>query len=189
MTDIEQIKEALKRLTKSGAATIQAVAKSVNYDDMTITVEIGELILDDVRLRSIVDDDNGFIVVPAADSIVTLLRLGNSDDYVCIYCEKFEKVLIKLDDVSMEINKDGVIFNGNALGSFMTNINELVSKLNGIENKVNSLISTYNSHTHTVATTGTAAAQTGTAAATTNVEAGTLQNTTINDLKDDKIKH
>jgi hypothetical protein len=189
MTKDEQIKEAFKALVGvSGAMTFLAEVKAVNEAESTISVNLGkDLVLDDVRLRSIVDGDNGFYLIPEVGSQVMLLRLGNSDEFLAVGFSRYSKVMIKGESISLEVNQENIIFNDNVLGSFLTDINKLVTKLNAIENGFNALKTKFNSHTHLVSTTGTAAAQTGTAAATLTPEPTTLTQTAVNDIKDPKI--
>ncbi len=188
MNGNEQIKEAIKALAgKNGAVTLLAKVKAVDEDNALISVNLGDLVIEDVRLRSIIDGDNGLYAIPAVGSMVLLIRVGGSDDFMAVGFSTYTKVKLKGESVSLEVNQDNVIFNGNALGSFMTDINKLVEKLNNLENAFNDLVSLYNSHTHIVSTTGTAAAQSGTAAATTAIEETTLQTTGIDDIKDEKV--
>jgi hypothetical protein len=189
MTKDEMIKEAIKRLAGNGQEfTFLAEVTEVDEPTATISVDLGDgLIIDEVRLRSTIDGDKGFYIVPKVGSMVMLLRLATDDEFICIGFSGVEKVVSKMENTEMEINDDTIVFNANALNSFMTDINKLVQKLNALENGFNSLVSKYNSHTHLVSTTGTAAAQSGTAAATTSTETTNLQQTTKDDLKDAKI--
>jgi hypothetical protein len=188
MNGNEQIKEAIKALAgKNGSVTLLAKVKSVDETNAVISVYLGGLVIEDVRLRSIVDGDNGMYVVPAVDSMVLLIRVGGSDDFYAVGFSKYDKVIIKGESASIEVNQDNIIFNDNALGSYMADINKLLEKINNLENAYNDLKTQYNSHTHTVATTGTAAAQSGTAAATAAQETTTLQATSVDDIKDPKI--
>lgn len=188
MTENERIKQALKGFNRETAITASGIVEAVDLSDATITVNIGEgQTMDDVRLTSTVSGDAGFYIVPAVGSFVLLLRIGRSDEFFMVACSEFDKVIFKGENRSLEINDSQIIFNNNALGSFIPDLTKLVNKINAIESAFNSLKSKYNTHTHAVATTGTATAQSGTAAATTSTESTTLQSTTINDVKDPNI--
>ena len=60
----------------------------------------------------------------------------------------------------------------------------MVSKVNTIENKINQIISTFNTHVHSGVTTGG-----GSSAVTPTTISGTLTNTVVSDLENDKVKH
>jgi hypothetical protein len=141
MTKDEQIREAFKALVGvSGAMTFLAEVKAVNETESTITVSLGnDLTLQDIRLRSIVDGDNGFYLIPQIGSQVMLLRLGSSDEFLAVGFSKYDKVIIKGETMSLEVNQDNIIFNASALDSFIPDINKLVTKINNLEQSVNDL--------------------------------------------------
>lgn len=141
MTKDEQIREALKAFSgKGGAITLLAEVKTVDEAQAIISVNIGnDLILEDIRLRSIVDGDNGVYIIPQIGSQVMLLRFDNSDEFMAVGFSKFDKVIIKGETISLEVNQDNIIFNANALGSFLPDINKLITKINNLEQSVNDL--------------------------------------------------
>jgi hypothetical protein len=145
MTQDEKIREALKGLQQNGgSATILAQVKSVDEATATITVDIGNgVTLEDVRLRSVVDDqeggDQGFYIVPAVDSQVLILRLGKADDFLAVGFSKYDKIVARGTEVSLVIENDKITFNDAALSSYMTDINKLVQQINKLETQVNNL--------------------------------------------------
>lgn len=116
----------------------------------------------DVRLMTIAG--NGFLIIPAVNSKVTVSFLDNSSGYV----SQFSTVT--------EIQLNGDTYSG------LVKIADLVTKLNNLENKVNDLITAMNTHVHTGVTTGAGSSAIGTVpivgALTPTVQAN-LENTTV----------
>lgn len=183
MTKDEQIKTALKALTGGyKAVTLIAQVKSVSEDEATIAVAIGDLTIEDVRLRSIIDGDKGIYVIPEVDSMVRIIRIECSDDFQVIGYSTFTKVLIKGDNISLEINQDNIIFNENALGSYMADINKLVGKINALEQDLNTLKTVF---TNWVPVTYDGGAALKTASASWSEQ--NITETNVDDIKDEKI--
>lgn len=188
MTNEEKIRESLKSITqRGGQVTLLAEVKAVDEAKATITVDIGNgILIEDVRLRSTVDDnaggDEGFYLVPAVGSFVLLLRFGQADDFLCVGCSKFSKVVARGTDVSMIMQNDKIIFNDNALSSYMADINSLVDQINKLETEINNL--------KTVFTNWIPVPQDG--GYSLKVASGTwagrqMTQTTVDDIKDEKI--
>jgi hypothetical protein len=183
MTKDEQIKEALKAFAgKGGAVTLLAEVTKVDEQEATITVKIGDLTIEDVRLRSIIDGDNGLYVIPAINSMVLLLRFGAADEFMAVGFSTYDKVIIKGESISLEVNQDNIIFNNNALRSYMTDINKLVEKVNALEQDLNTLKKVF---TNWVPVTYDGGAALKTASASWSEQ--TLTETTVDDIKDEKI--
>ena len=140
MTLDEQIAAQIKNIAKTKGVTVQAKVKSVDENEATATVIVGNgFEIEDVRLRSVVDNNDGLVIIPKVDSIVYMLRLGGSDEFLIVGYSEFEKVVIKNGSTSLEINDEKIIFNDGVLGSNICDISKLVSKINTIENDVNNL--------------------------------------------------
>jgi|WetSurMetagenome_2_1015567.scaffolds.fasta_scaffold01806_19 hypothetical protein len=183
MNASEQIKEAIKALAgKNGVVTLLAKVKAVDQDNALISVYLGDLVIEDVRLRSIVDGDNGLYIVPEVGSMVLLIRVGGSDDLMAVGFSKYEKVMVKGESVSLEVNQDNIIFNGNALGSFMADINKLVGKINALEDDLNNLKTVFTDWAP-VAYDGGAALKTASASWASQ----SIVSTSVDDIKDEKI--
>jgi hypothetical protein len=183
MTKDEQLRDAIKAFTgKGGAVTLMAEVTKVNEKEATITVKIGDLTIEDVRLRSIVDGDNGVYIIPETNSMVRLIRIEGSDEFQVIGYSTYTKVLIKGKSVSLEINQDNIIFNANALSSYMADINKLVAKINVLEQDLNSLKTAFTSWVPVV-NDGGAALKT----ITGSWSAQTITQTVVDDIKDEKI--
>lgn len=190
MTENEKMRQALRGFfADGGPAVLRGKVTAIDQaeSDGTISVDIagdGSLILDDVRLRSTVDGALGMYVVPEVSSQVLLLRIDKSDEFLAVGFSTWEKVLIKGESISLEVGKDAVIFNDSALGSFMTDINQLVSKINSLESCINDLKQVFSTWVPMPQDGG---ASLKTAAATWAAQ--TLIETTVDDLKDSTIQH
>lgn len=189
MTGNEQIREALKGfVNKSSAITLIATVKSVDEVNSVITVNLGdtlnEVLIEDVRLRSTIDGDFGFCIIPKVGSVVLLLRLGAADDFLAVAFSEFDKAIFKGQSASLEVNQSEIVFNDNVLGGFMPDITKLISKINALETQVNNLKTVFSTWV-TVPNDGGAALKTASA-----TWAGTqMAATTVNDIKDPKIKN
>lgn len=183
----EQIKEALKRISGEQTSEFTFLAKvtSVNETDATISVDLdSDLIIEDVRLRSTIDGDNGMYAIPEIDSMVLITKIGLDDTFFVIGCAKYSKIICKGTSISLEINQENIIFNSNVLNSYLTDINKLVSKINTLESQINSLKTIF---TNWIPAPNDGGAALKTAATTWSAQQITA--TTVNDIKDPKIKN
>jgi hypothetical protein len=187
MTKDDELKEALKRFSSNQQIlTVTATVKSVDEDKATLSAEITDgLVISDVRLRSIIDGNEGAYVVPETNTKVLLLRYGSSDEFHCIGAEKYKKVVFKGQSISFEINQDEIIFNDNAKNSYLTDINKLVDKINALEQQINDLKSVFSQWVPVPQDGG---ASLKIASATWSGQLITPK-TTVDDLKDEKVKH
>lgn len=88
------------------------------------------------------------------------------------------------DEYSMKLNKEtGVTFNDNVLSSFIADINKLTDQINLVEDKVNAIIEIIRDIWVPVTTDGGAALKALFASVLD------LQNTTVDDIKDENIKN
>src|SRR5690606_7601605 len=189
----------IRELGKAGKAHIfQGKVTEVDAEGLTLNVELDEgFIVKEVRIRALVTDDTkGIWAVPAVNSHVTIGLLEGGTDYVTLNVSEIESFVIKIGNMSMEITAEGAtlalgsitlemtdegfVFNGGAnLG--MVKVTELVEKLNAVENKCNSIINSFNTHIHV--------APGGSTGGPTVPMSGLLTPTTVNDIKNDQMKH
>lgn len=92
---------------------------------------------DIINVRLMANIDNGFLLIPAVDSIVVVSFLSDSSAYVSL-----------VSKVS-EVNLNGKNFDG------LVKVQELTDKLNALENKLNDLITACSSQVVTLAPAGT----------------------------------
>lgn len=127
MDDYRQLRDYLESIGKGRALTIyQGIVKKV--DGCLCEVEIGNIIIPDVRLRaSETDDDGEMLITPKLGSAVTIGSLSG---------DLTQLVVLQVD------HAETVVFNGGKLGGL---INIAV-----LTRKINELVKAFNSHTHQV---------------------------------------
>lgn len=150
-----------------------AIVKSVDFDKCSCTVLIGDILLSDVNLRSVIDESKkGFVVFPKVDSFVLIGTIKN------IETNAFVVMCSEITDVWIDAK---VVFN-NGDNKGMVKLPELVNKINILESKVNDIIAWTATHTHTGVTTGG-----GTSGVAVGV-IGNLVETQESDLENKDIK-
>ncbi len=130
MDKYAKVRSALMRIIQeSGVRSCLWQAKVVSVDNDTCTVKIGDLTLSDVRLKAIVSEvDGALLITPAVDSVVLVGSLtGDFKDLAVLQVDKFAEVR----------------FDGDSYGG-MVKANELVGRLNAIENDINTLKGVFN---------------------------------------------
>lgn len=187
MTQDEKIREVIKRLSGSSSAPVMLVCtvKEISDDKTYVSAEVSDgLVLEEVRLRSIIGGDKGSYVVPKVGSKILALKIGASDDFYCVATEEATNVLIKFGNTSLEVNDESIIFNNNELSSYALDINKLKGKINAIEQQLNDLKAVFRDWTP-VAQDGGAKLKLGSSTwASTDIV-----KTTVDDIKDPKIKN
>lgn len=163
MDDYARLRDNLKHIggMNTQGVICQGIVKAINGN--TCEVQVGSMVVPDVRLRaSVVDDESELLIVPKVGSAVVMGSLtGDMSGLVVLQVDHAESITL----------------NGGTLGGLI-NIAQLTEK-------INALVDAFNSHTHQVSTTGTATAQTGTAAAVTSP----AQSLNKEDYEDTRIKH
>ena len=158
--------------TPTDSALVLAKVKQV--DGQTCTVSIGDLQLNEVRLRAVVnDEESGILVTPKVGSMVMITDLSNSTkrDWAVVMVSEIDKIEI----------------NGGKNGGLIR-IEDLVSRLNAIEDDINNLKTTLTGWTP-VAQDGGAALKTTLTIPGTGWATKQLAKTKTSDLEDDKITH
>lgn len=160
MNEHSKLKDYIQRVGGGRPITIyQGIVKSVAGN--LCEVEIGNIVIPDVRLKaSELDDDGMMLVTPKVGSAVTVGSLSG---------DLSQLVVLQVDHI------ESIVINGGKLGGLI-NIEALTDKING-------LVDTFNNHTHNVTVAhpgGTfATLQPGAAASTFNK----------GDYEDETIKH
>ncbi|MCQ2359949.1 MAG: hypothetical protein MJ009_00510 [Paludibacteraceae bacterium] len=174
-----KIKDAIKEMGGTLLPGLK-IAKVVSCSGYTCTVQIDSLQLKDVRLRAVINNnDDKVILTPKTGSYVLVYDMsgGKMRDLVVMSCSEVEKIEIKTENTTVDIDKNGVRINGGNLGG-LVNIEELT-------NKLNALVNAFNSHTHSVSGTAGEIPVTGTAASVAS-PASVFNKT---DYEDTKVKH
>lgn len=203
----EAIRKKLQEMFSGDDQVFPATVKEVNEDEFTCTVIFDdELEYTDVRLRSVIDPEKqGFAFIPTVGSIVLVGRIGNSQQLFAALFSDIDKVIhitpeqttslliteqkieVISGDRSLLIDGENglIVFNNADKDSFATDINKLTERLNTIEQDINSLKDVFKTSWTPVSMDGGAALKVASA-----VWAGqAIQETTVDDIKDELIKH
>ena len=122
------------------------VRKINNNDTCEVALNAGtsnELLLPDVRLHSIIDDLSSWVrVTPKIGSKVLCGCIEDyKANYMCIMkTSEIEKVDFKIGNKTLEMTKDGFVFNGGN--------NHGLIKIEALWDKLQKLENAYNGHTH-----------------------------------------
>lgn len=136
-----QIAQKFKDLTQGQTEGLTVFsAKVLSVEGNTCTVDYDGLSVSDVRLNpTTTSDDNKILLTPAVDSYVLIASLtGDLASLSVLTADTLTSVEIVSDEISVFIDKEGVIFNGGELGG-MVKLNEVTKKLNALENQFNQL--------------------------------------------------
>lgn len=162
------------------------IVQNIDEDNRSCEIQINEdLTLFNCRLNAILDDyTNRLLIVPKDKSAVAFMAVdGKMTDPIVIAYSEIDKVLLKIGDTELNIDKDKVEINGGDNGGLI-NIEDLVSHINSIEDDINNL--------KTTITGWTPVAQDGGAAlkgAISSWAGQSITKTKKSDLEDDKITH
>lgn len=144
MTELEQ---AIGRMVGKGAKRVQVkqvlAGLATEITDTTCTViREGSAPLYGVRLNAIDDNLKSYATVyPADKSNVLVAIIENTQmEAVVISCSEVERVMIKIGEQMLLMDKDGVVFNDGTNGG-LTNTPELKKQLDKLTARVDGIIS------------------------------------------------
>lgn len=143
MDKYKELADNLRRvLGNKGVAISTGIVKSVS--GILCEIEVGKLVVPDVRLRaSETADDGEILLVPKVGTAVVFGSLtGDLSQLVVLQVDHVESIKVT---GSISISGDITINDGNLGG--MINIEDLT-------NKLNSLVDKFNNHTHMILTGG-----------------------------------
>ncbi len=167
MNEYSKLKDYLSGIGGNGIAITQGIVKSVS--GKLCEVEIGNIVIPDVRLRASELNDGGeMLVTPKEGSAVIVGSLSG---------DLSQLVVLQVDHI------DSIVINGGELGGLI-NIEQLTEKLNAIEDDINSL--------KTAMSSWEAVPQDGGAALKIAISTWAGQQLTRSeksDYEDEKIKH
>lgn len=180
------LKEAIQILANTGAEIYSkiCVVDSVNETARTVDcspIDEGAPILS-VNLQANQEGEEGLVIIPKQGSYVIVTFLGQSTAFVSL-TDEVEKVLVRIGERTLKIDKDTIDFNDGTLGGLVI-VGDLVKKLNAIENDLNSLKGIFSGWV-TVPNDGGAALK-GASAAWAGSQ---LTITQIKDIENDKVNH
>ncbi len=174
-----KIKESIKEMGGTILPGLK-IAKVVSCSGYTCTVQIDSLQLKDVRLRAVINNnEDKVLLTPKTGSYVLVYDMsgGKMRDLVVMSCSEIEKIEIKTENTTVNIDKNGVMINGGNLGGLV--------KIEELTNKLNALVNAFNTHTHIVSGTAGEMPVTGTAFIVES-KASVFNK---NDYEDTKVKH
>lgn len=100
---------AFRKLAHTETVIIPGTVQEVDEKKGTLIVQTTEgLNIEDVRLRAVIGDNDGVMVIPQAKSSVLMARINNSNNFVVISVEKVDKIKYFLPDKYLEMDKDGL---------------------------------------------------------------------------------
>jgi hypothetical protein len=100
---------AFRKLAHTETVIIPGIVQAVDEEKGTLIVQTAEgLKIEDVRLRSVIGDNDGVMVFPQKGSSVLMARINNSNNFVVISIEKVDKVKYFLSGKYLEMDKDGL---------------------------------------------------------------------------------
>jgi hypothetical protein len=105
--ELEQIKDELDLFaSKRGpAALVAAKVLSFNETDSTVEVELeNKATIDDVQLRSVVNNEDKVVLIPKEGSIILMAAINNSSEYYVVAVEAVKKILIKKGNLEITID-------------------------------------------------------------------------------------
>ncbi|WP_160711292.1 hypothetical protein [Chitinophaga solisilvae] len=118
------------------AAIIPAVVKKINADDTVQVVLSSGLELDDVRMKSVVENGGKVLLVPKAESTVQIARIENSDDYVIVSVHEVSRILyvietstLDMDDRKYHYEVDKTVLDIDKNGYFISSQGESLRKV------------------------------------------------------------
>jgi hypothetical protein len=127
--------------------------------------------------------DLGVFIYPKVDSDVVVCDIDGDGIYTIIQYGKVDKVAVKIGSTEeLVITSGNIVMNGGDNGG-LVKVGALVDKLNRLEDKVNSIITKYDAHTHTDPASGI------TGVPSMLVASSITPNTSVEDLKNDHVKH
>lgn len=109
----EQTRDEFKKFSAQfgPSVIIPAEVVSVNTNDDTVHVRFSdEAEIDDVRLKSIVQNGNKFLLIPKVGSIVQVARIENSDELIVVAVDEITELLLVIGTVKASIDATGFLF-------------------------------------------------------------------------------
>jgi len=140
MDYIGKIKKSIRNIAGIQNGNIfTAQVKSVEGE--TCTIALGNASISEVRLRAVVNGNNEQLYIkPKKDSYILVVDLsnGNYRDLAVIAYSEVETINIKIAETTIDIDKDGIIFNGGKLDG-MVKIGELKDNLDSLKTFVENM--------------------------------------------------
>jgi hypothetical protein len=128
----EYIKQELETMaSRFGPSFMKpATVLSINTDDTIQVQDDTDLVITDVRLKSVVKDGNKIIMVPTVGSTVQIAPIDNSHYYIVVAIEDLSRMYIKVGLMEFEVKEKVLIGNGtDTLKTILTDIVNAVQQI------------------------------------------------------------
>lgn len=130
----DEFTKALKEaLNNQQVAILPATVTAVDVQSRTVdVVALGDMELYGVRLRAVVDEDPGHVIIqPTVGSQVLIARIGKGTEFTAIGYSQADKVEIKIGDTTLTVEVAGIrlLRAGQNLGD---QIQQLISQIQAI---------------------------------------------------------
>lgn len=178
----EDLQKQFKAFRKTELQTTPGIVKEVNLANFSALVEADGILYPKVRLKANIDDKFGFVVVPKVNTEVLFGFIGDSiNQSFVIKVNEVERILVKTEQMSLEILGDKIKLNGDNLGGIVKadELKNQVDKNTAILQALQNAISTWTP----VPNDGGAAWK---AAASSLVN---MQRANLNNIKNNKVLH
>lgn len=149
MKATKKIRDGLQALGGHGIYEIYTgEVVAVDEEKTLIDVQINDnVVIYDVRLKVVIDNNNGLFIVPKPGSFVAIAQLDGGQDYALLQASEIDKVWLKIADTTWEVSSAGMVINGGAnLG--IVKVESLVKRLNEIETALTEIKTGFASHVH-----------------------------------------
>ncbi len=136
---IEGMKKLMDQGRSIGASGI-VKAKVLSTSDNLVQCEVDGVEIPDVLLRPVESGSNmAVMIVPKKGSYVLIAEIDRGGRYVVVGVDQAEKVLIKVEDYTLDVLQSGIELNGSGHDG-LVKVKQLVGKLNNLENRFNTLL-------------------------------------------------
>lgn len=159
------------------------IVKNVDEESGLCEVERDDLpTLYNVRLNAVVSGSQMFMQIPSLESFVIVAEISDGGQAV-IMTSSIDKIIAQVsDDISMVMDKNGIVFNDGKLGGLIK-IDDLINRLNTVEKDLNTIKTSIKSWVPVV--------QDGGASLKTRLMSwcnSTIQITTKADIENERVK-
>lgn len=178
----QKLRDALRKHTERGRYTMAGVASNIDETAFTCTVtRANGSVYEDVQLKALKEISTGAVIIPKDGTWVHILAIGEPD-YLVIACEEAAKVIVTIDSMTYEVDKDGHVFNGGDNGG-ITITPELKKQLDRMNTQLQTVITTLE--------TWVPVAQDGGAMLQTTFKANIVgkSEADFSNIEDPKVKH
>jgi hypothetical protein len=107
----QQIKEALKKFSALHGPEIilQATVTAINNND-TISAKLSnDIVIGEVRLKSVVKEGGKVLLIPAIDSTVIIASIENSEEFVVVAVEEVSQVYYLVGTTKYRVDENGFL--------------------------------------------------------------------------------